>query len=83
MGVKNEQAERIEALRTLIERLSHPDLTLTEAKGLRSECLDLLESGHSTAGGGVAAPMPALHPIGFTGLRRSRIRPTAPLDSVV
>ena len=43
MGIPQEQADRIEALRGLIERLNAPDLTLTEAKALRGSLSDLLE----------------------------------------
>jgi hypothetical protein len=43
MGTQQEQTERIEALRGLIERLNAPDLTLTEAKVLRGRITDLLE----------------------------------------
>ena len=43
MGSQQERTERIEALRGLIERLSAPDLTLAEAKVLRSRISDLLE----------------------------------------
>lgn len=38
-----EQAERIQALRGLVERLCASDLTLTEAKVLRGRLSDLLE----------------------------------------
>jgi hypothetical protein len=43
MGVPQEQRDRVEVLRVLIERLSAPDLTLTEAKLLRGRLSDLLE----------------------------------------
>lgn len=46
---QNEQNERIEALRTLIERLSAPELTLAEAKLLRGELFELLEPADGTA----------------------------------
>jgi hypothetical protein len=43
MGSSEERAERIEALRGLLDRLCAPDLTLAEAKPLRSRLFDLLE----------------------------------------
>jgi hypothetical protein len=45
MGIPQDQADRIELLRGLIERLSAPDLTLTEAKLLRDHLSDLMELG--------------------------------------
>jgi hypothetical protein len=45
MRIPREQADRIEALQGLIHRLSAPELTLTEAKALRSRLSDLLEPG--------------------------------------
>jgi hypothetical protein len=48
--VKQEQTERIEALRGLIERLSAPDLTLAEAKVVRGRISDLLERDNQPAG---------------------------------
>ncbi len=46
------QDERIEALRSLVERLGSPELTLTEAKGLRGQLFDLLGSGDRPSGEG-------------------------------
>ena len=43
MGSQQEQSERMEILRGLIERLSAPDLTLAEAKVLRGCIAELLE----------------------------------------
>jgi hypothetical protein len=43
MGSSEERAERIEALRWLLGRLCAPDLTLAEAKPLRTRLFDLLE----------------------------------------
>jgi hypothetical protein len=43
MGRQEEQIERIEALRVLMDRLCAPDLTLTEAKALRGRLDDMLE----------------------------------------
>lgn len=43
MGFPHEPTERIEALRGLVERLSAPDLTLTESKSLRDQLAGLLE----------------------------------------
>jgi hypothetical protein len=43
MGSSEEWAERIEALRGLLDRLCAPDLTLAEAKPLRTRLFDLLE----------------------------------------
>jgi hypothetical protein len=42
MASQGEQTERVEALRGLIERLSAPDLTLTESKVLRDRLTELL-----------------------------------------
>ena len=50
MGSQQEQTERIEALRGLIERLSAPDLTLAEAKVVRGCISDLLERDNPPAG---------------------------------
>jgi hypothetical protein len=50
MGRQQEQAERLEMLRGLIERLSAPDLTLAEAKVLRGRISDLLEREDQPAG---------------------------------
>jgi hypothetical protein len=55
MGSQQEQTERIEALRGLIERLSAPELTLTEAKVLRGCITDLLERDNQPAGWGQMA----------------------------
>jgi hypothetical protein len=51
MGNQDEQTERIEALRGLIERLTTPELTLAEAKDLRGRLSDLLERGSRAAVG--------------------------------
>jgi hypothetical protein len=51
MGSQDEQTERIEALRGLIERLTAPDLTLAEANDLRGRLSDLLERGNRAAVG--------------------------------
>lgn len=45
MGIPPEQNEQFEALRGLIDRLSAPDLTLTEAKVLRERLTGLLDTG--------------------------------------
>jgi len=45
MGFPQEQTDRIKVLRGLIERLSAPDVTLTEAKLLRGHLSDLMEVG--------------------------------------
>jgi hypothetical protein len=50
MGSPSDRTERIEALRGLIERLSAPDLTLTEAKVLRGRLSDLLQRDNEPAG---------------------------------
>jgi hypothetical protein len=52
MGRQQEQTERIEILRGLIEQLSAPDLTLAEAKVLRGRISDLLEREDRPAGSG-------------------------------
>jgi hypothetical protein len=62
MSSQNEQDERIEALRALIERLSAPDLTLTEAEVLRGQLSDLLEPCDGTAGGDRTEFLPVLVP---------------------
>src|SRR5512135_2961939 len=49
MGSSEGRAERIEALRGLLERLCAPDLTLAEAKPLRNRLFDLLEQIDRTA----------------------------------
>ena len=43
MRIPSENAERIEFLRSLVDRLSAPDLTLSEAKGLREHLSKLLD----------------------------------------
>src|SRR4051812_33675446 len=43
MGCREERAEHVEALRELLDRLRSPDLTLGEAKYLRSQLIGLLE----------------------------------------
>jgi len=43
MGCHEERAEQIEALRELLDRLCSPDLTLGEAKHVRTQLLDLLD----------------------------------------
>ena len=55
MGSQQEQAERMEILRGLIERLSAPDLTLAEAKVLRVRISDLLEREDQPTGSSQAA----------------------------
>jgi hypothetical protein len=50
MESQEEQTERIEALQRLLDRLCAPDLTLTEAKALRSHVSDLLERDHRPRG---------------------------------
>lgn len=50
MAVVGTQDERIETLRSLVERLGSPELTLTEAKSLRGQLLDLLGSGDGRRG---------------------------------
>ena len=45
MATPQEQTERLEALRGLIERLCAPDLTLSDAKILRGRVSELLEPG--------------------------------------
>lgn len=56
------QDERIEALRTLIERLSAPDLTLAEAKVLRGELGQLLEPADGTTARNRTTSSPSLLP---------------------
>jgi hypothetical protein len=61
MGSSEGRAERIEALRGLLERLCAPDLTLAEAKPLRTRLFDLLEQidrGTKPAGGTSSQPFP-------------------------
>ena len=55
MGNQQEQAERMEILRGLIERPSAPDLTLAEAKVLRGRIADLLERENQPVGRGQTA----------------------------
>jgi hypothetical protein len=62
MAGKHEQTERIEALWGLIERLSAPDLTLSEAKVLRGRLSDLLERDNRPPGPNPMATLPALVP---------------------
>ena len=62
MESQQEQTERIEALRGLIERLSAPDLTLTEAVVLRGRLSDLLERDNKPVGWDQMASSPALVP---------------------
>src|SRR5262249_35241335 len=50
MGSQQEQTERMEALRGLIERLSAPDLTLVEATVWRDQVSDLLGGDDQEAG---------------------------------
>jgi hypothetical protein len=60
MGSSEERAERIEALRGLLDGLSAPDLTLAEAKPLRTRLFDLLERtdrGTEPAGGPPPQPL--------------------------
>ena len=61
MGSSEGRAERIEALRGLLERLCAPDLTLAEAKPPRTRLFDLLEQidrGTKPAGGTSSQPFP-------------------------
>ena len=59
MGIQQERTDRIDALRGLIERLCAPDLTLAEAKVLRSRISDLLEREDQPTGSGqTASPWP-------------------------
>lgn len=60
MTVVGSQDERIEALRSLLERLGSPELTLTEATGLRSQLFDLLGSDDGPAGVDGAGSAPAV-----------------------
>ena len=62
IGTQHERNEQIEALRTLIERLSAPDLTLTEAKVLRGQLANLLEPCDGPAGGDRTGSSPGLIP---------------------
>jgi hypothetical protein len=62
MGVQREQAERIETLRGLIERLSAPNLTLDEAKDLRGRISELLGREDQPAAWDPLASSPALVP---------------------
>jgi hypothetical protein len=60
MGSSEERAERIEALRGLLDGLCAPDLTLAEAKPLRTRLFDLLERtdrGTEPAGGPPPQPL--------------------------
>jgi hypothetical protein len=60
MRSSEERTERIEALRGLLDGLCAPDLTLAEAKPLRTRLFDLLErTDRSTepAGGPPAQPL--------------------------
>jgi hypothetical protein len=68
MGIPQEQTDRIEALRGLIERLSAPELTLTEAKLLRGRLSDLLEAGDRRARRDPMAPAPTLIPSSDEGV---------------
>ena len=43
MKTRDERNRRVDALRELMERFDAPDLTLAEAKGLRSRLAALLE----------------------------------------
>jgi hypothetical protein len=61
MGSSEERAERIAALRGLLDRLCAPDLTLAEAKPLRTRLFDLLERtdrGMEPAGTTLPQPLP-------------------------
>jgi hypothetical protein len=58
MASHQERTDRIEALRGLTERLSAPDLTLAEAKVLRSLLSDLLDAGDRRGGWNPVAPSP-------------------------
>jgi hypothetical protein len=62
MGSQQEQAERMEILRGLIERLSAPDLTLAEAEVLRAHLSDLLEPDKEPAACDQLASSPAFVP---------------------
>lgn len=73
MGSQHERMERIEDLRSLIQRLSAPDLTLTEAKVLRGRLSEMLERSGRPAGDGRMSSCPdsvPSHDIG-DGSRRS------------
>ena len=67
MGSPQEQAERMEILRGLIERLSAPDLTLTEAKLLRDHLSDLMELGDGDVRHDPIAPAATLIPSSARG----------------
>jgi hypothetical protein len=62
MGSSEERAERIEALRGLLDRLCAPDLTLAEAKPLRTSLFDLLERTDRGMGPTGATPPQPLAP---------------------
>jgi hypothetical protein len=57
MRSQHDRTERIELLRGLIERLSAPDLTLSEAKVLRGRLSGLLERDDEPAGRGRPAAL--------------------------
>jgi hypothetical protein len=67
MGNQQERTERIEALRGVIERLSAPDLTLSEAKVLQGRLSDLLERDTKPGGSAQVAPSRALAPSQVVG----------------
>ncbi len=60
MASQQERTERIEALRGLIEQLSAPDLTLSEAEALRGRLSGLLPREDQPAGWDRMASAPAL-----------------------
>jgi hypothetical protein len=62
MGSQDEQDERIEALRALLERLSNPELTLAEAKDLRGSLNALLEPCDWPTGEDRTASLPVAVP---------------------
>ena len=60
MGSPEERAEQIESLRGLLDRLCAPDLTLAEAKPLRTRLFDLLvriDEGKAPTGGTPSPPL--------------------------
>jgi len=62
MGSSEGRAERIEALRGLLERLCAPDLTLAEAKPPRTRLFDLREQIDRvrSPGGHLIAALPSV-----------------------
>jgi hypothetical protein len=62
MESRERRAERIEALRGLLDRLCAPDLTLAEAKVLREIVYDLLEQREWGGKSGQAVVLPSVIP---------------------